>query len=217
MNTIVVGCGRVGSRLALLFSQAGHEVAIVDSRATSFRNLDRAFEGRTVVGVGYDEDVLLDAGVEECDVLAAVTNIDSSNLMIAEVGRRLFNVPHILTRLFNPARENAYMQLGFDYVCGTNLVAEEIYAKVIAGHGNHIDSIGDYEVLRFSLKLAPHGLNSLRAADLERRHEVRIAVFQRKDGSDSSIPTSESLLYDGDIILAAVHKDALNALQDYIY
>ncbi|MDR0309070.1 MAG: TrkA family potassium uptake protein [Coriobacteriales bacterium] len=216
MHTIIVGCGRVGSRLATLFHRAGFDVAVIDIKRSAFANLERDFEGKIVVGLGYDEGVLLEAGVEECDALLAVTNIDNTNLMITEVSKRLFDVPHILTRLVNPTRENAYLQLGFDYVCGTNLISEEMYSKVIAGNSNHIDTLGDYEVLRFSLDLKSHGLPSVRVADIERRHSVRIAAFERKDGSDSSIPTPESLLYDGDIILAAVRKDVLGKLRDYM-
>jgi len=216
MNIIIVGCGRVGSRLAMLFAQAGHEVTVVDSNRAAFASLGRDFEGRTIAGVGFDEAVLQQAGIEEADVLAAVTNNDNSNLMIAEVGRRLYEVPHVLARLFNPDRENAYLQLGFDYVCGTNLEAEEIFAKVVAGHSSHIDTIGDFELMRFALDLKSHGLESIRVADIERRHEIRIAAFEREDGSASSIPTDESLLYDGDILLVAVQNDVIDSLKPYM-
>ncbi|MCL1880504.1 MAG: TrkA family potassium uptake protein [Actinomycetia bacterium] len=216
MNIIIVGCGRVGSRLAMLFSEAGHEVAIIDSNPASFMSLGRNFEGRRVIGVGFDEDVLLEAGIDECDVLAAVTDIDNSNLMIAEVARRLFEVPHVLARLFNPDRENAYLQLGFDYVCGTNLVAEEMYSKVIAGLGSHVDSMGDFELLRFALNLDELDVESVRVRDLERKHQLRVAVFERADGSASSIPDEESVLHNGDIVIVGVHKDMIDSLKHYM-
>jgi trk system potassium uptake protein TrkA len=191
-------------------------VTIVDANARSFANLDRGFEGRTVVGVGFDEDALLAADVDECDVLAAVTDSDNSNVMIAEVASRIFGVPHVLTRLYNPARESAYMQLGLDYVCGTTLVAEEIYSKVVAEHGGHVDTFGDYEVLRFALDLEASEKDSLQVGELEREHEVRIIAFERKDGSVSSIPTRDSVLYQGDIVLACIHKDMLASFVPYM-
>ena len=154
MNIIIVGCGRVGSQLATLFSQGDNNVVVVDTNAAKFDNLGPSYEGSTLIGVGFDEDVLIEAGVEEADVLCAVTNQDSSNLMIAEVGRKLFEVPYVLARLYNPDRTNAYLQLGLDYVCGTSLVAEEMYSKVMAARGKFIESLGHYDIMRFALDLS---------------------------------------------------------------
>jgi trk system potassium uptake protein TrkA len=216
MNIIIVGCGRVGSQLATLFSNRRDEVAIIDLNPDSFTSLGRNFEGRSIVGVGFDEKTLLVAGVEECDVLIAATDIDNTNLMIAEVGRRLFEVPHVLTRLYNPNRESAYLQLGIDYVCGTTLVAEEMYAKVVAGHGSHIDTFGNFEVLRFALDLSSEGTESIRVSELERDHEIRIIVFERRDNGQSSIPAPESVLHAGDIVLACVRVDLIDRFKQYM-
>jgi len=125
-------------------------------------------------------------------------------------------VPHVLARLFNPSRENTYLQLGFDYVCGTNLEAEELFAKVVAGHSSHVDSIGEYELMRFALDLKSHDLEVIRVGDLERRHEIRVAAFERMDGTSSSIPDEDSVLYDGDIVLVAVHHDRIDLLKPYM-
>ena len=91
-NIIIVGCGRVGSQLATLLSQGDGNVCVVDRNAAAFSNLDRNFNGNTLQGVGFDEDVLVRAGVEEADVVAAVTQSDNSNLMVIEVARRIFHV-----------------------------------------------------------------------------------------------------------------------------
>jgi trk system potassium uptake protein TrkA len=206
----------VGSRLATLFSLDANNVAIVDADAQAFSCLDRGFEGRTVVGVGYDEDTLLTAGADECDVLAAVTDSDNSNVMIAEVASRIFGVPHVITRLYNPSRESAYMQLGLDYVCGTTLVAEEIYTKIVAQHGGHVDTFGDYEVLRFALALDETQRESIQVSELEHEHEVRVIAFERKDASLSSIPNRDSVLYPGDIILICIRKDLLPQYLQYM-
>ena len=217
MNIIIVGCGRVGSRLAMLFSERKDDVIVIDTVPAAFSSLGRNYEGRTIVGVGFDEDTLIGAGVEECDVLVAATDNDNTNLMISEVGRKLFEVPHVLARLYNPDRENAYMQLGLDHVCGTTLVAEEMYSKVIAGHSNHIDSFGDFEVLRFSLDLSATGSEAIRVGDIERDHEIRIVAFERHQGGVSSIPTADSVLYDDDIILACVRGDLIGDFKQYIH
>lgn len=148
-NVIVVGCGRVGSQLANMLSDNGSNVCVIDRSADAFANLGRNFNGSTLQGVGFDEDTLVKAGVDDCDVVAAVTQLDNTNLMVAEVASRLFGVPHVIARLYNPDHERAYMQLGIDYVCGTSLVAEDVFSKVVSGHGAHIDTFGEFEVRCF--------------------------------------------------------------------
>ena len=216
-NVIVVGCGRVGSQLANMLSDNGNNVCCVDRNADAFANLGRNFNGSPVQGVGFDEDVLIHAGVEECDVLAAVTQFDNANLMCAEVASRLFGVPHVIARLYNPDHERAYMQLGIDYTCGTSLVAEDVFSKVVAGHGSHVDTFGECEVLRFSLDLSSReNKRTIRVSELERDHEIRIIAFERGDGSASSIPTSESVLYNGDTVLACVRHDLIASFSRFI-
>ena len=98
-NVIVVGCGRVGSQLANMLSDNGNNVCVIDKNVNAFANLGRNFNGSTVQGVGFDEETLVKAGVEDCDVMAAVTQFDNTNLMCAEVGSRLFGVPHVIARV----------------------------------------------------------------------------------------------------------------------
>lgn len=215
-NVIVVGCGRVGSSLADMLSDAGANVCVVDWRAEAFNNLGRNFNGSTVQGIGYDEDILVKAGVEDCDVVAAVTQSDNANLMVTEVASRLYGVPHVIARLYNHDHERAYMQLGIDYVCGTTLVAEEMFSKALSGHGSHIDTFGDYEVLRFSINLSWHERKAIHVSEIERNHDIRIVAFERKDGSASSIPTGESTLYHGDTVLACVHHSLVDSFSKFI-
>lgn len=219
-NIIIVGCGRVGSQLANMLSDSGNNVCCIDRSPDAFTNLGRNFNGSTVQGIGFDEDALIRAGIEECDVLAAVTQYDNTNLMCAEVANRLFDVPHVIARLYNPGRERAYMQLGIDYVCGTSLVAEEMFSKVMSGHGSHITTFGECEVLEFTLHLegqdplAPP--RAIRVSEIERGHDARIIAFERGDGSSSSIPTSESLLYNGDTVLACIRHDYIQHFEKYM-
>ena len=216
-NVIVVGCGRVGSQLANMLSDNGNNVCVIDKNADAFANLGRNFHGSTVQGLGFDEETLVKAGVEDCDVIAAVTQFDNTNLMVAEVGSRLYGVPHVIARLYNPDHERAYMQLGIDYVCGTSLVAEDVFSKVVSGHGAHIDTFGEFEVLRFSLDLSSReGKRTIRVGELERDHDIRIIAFERGDGSASSIPNKESVLYQGDSVLACVRHELIPMFSKYI-
>lgn len=212
MNIIVVGCGRVGSELATLLSEDGHNVSVVDRRADAFKNLGHDFNGRSVKGIGFDEEVLKEAGVEECDVLAAVTSNDNTNLMTAEVGRRIFSVPHVITRLYEARREKTYAQLGVDFSCGTTLVAEEIFAKIQSGYGHHIDTFGDYEVARFAVNLEDD--ETITCSYLEEEYGARVIAIEHDD--DTFLPNSRSLLHDGDVALVCVARENYAALSRFI-
>lgn len=215
-SIIVVGCGRVGSQLASMLSENGNNVCVIDENTAAFGNLGGSFNGTTIEGVGFDEDVLVRAGVETADCVAAVTAHDSSNLMVAEVAKHIFQVPHVIARLYNPGHERTYEQLGLDYVCGTSLVAEEVFSKISSGYGSHIDSFGDFEILRFSLNLKSRNLKQVRVSQLEKGHDIRIVAFERNDGRMSSIPTGDSILHHGDSILACVRHSRVTSFSKWM-
>ena len=215
-NIIVVGCGRVGSRLALMLSNYENNVCVIDRDPRAFASLGRDFNGATFAGVGYDEDVLMKAGIDECDFLAAVTQSDNVNLMVVEIARRLYDVPHAVARLYNTGHERAYLQLGIDYVCGTALVAEEIFSKISSGLGDHISTLGDCEVVQFALDLSQTRSDYIKVSDLESRHKIRVCAFERADGEISSIPTPSSVLYHGDTVLVALRHGMIPEIAKYM-
>lgn len=215
-NIIVVGCGRVGSRLALMLSHYDNNVCVIDKNPRAFASLGRDFNGATYPGAGYDEDVLVKAGIEECDFLAAVTQSDNVNLMVVEIARRLYDVPNAVARLYNTGHESAYAQLGIDYVCGTALVAEEIFSKITSGLGDHITTLGDCEVVQFALDLSQSKSDYIKVSELEQRHKVRVCAFERADGVVSSIPTSSSVLYHGDTVLVALRHGMIPEISKYM-
>lgn len=211
MNVIVVGCGRVGSQLATLLSVDGHNVTVIDKEPESFKRLGTAFNGVTLKGLGFDEDVLDEAGIQECDTFAAVTNLDNTNLMAAEVARKIFNVPHVVARLYNPSRERTYQQLDLDYVCGTTLVAQTMLDKIQSGHGHHIESFGDVEIVEFKLRDSEAGVF---VRDIEIDHQVKVAAVAR--GKITFIPRPETELLENDVLIAAVKDDAMVRLERYM-
>lgn len=215
-NIIVVGCGRVGSRLALMLSNYENNVCVIDRDPRAFASLGRDFNGATFAGVGYDEDVLMKAGIDECDFLAAVTQSDNVNLMVVEIARRLYDVPHAVARLYNTGHERAYLQLGIDYVCGTALVAEEIFSKISSRLGDHITTLGDCEVVQFALDLSQTRSDYIKVSDLESRHKIRVCAFERADGEISSIPTPSSVLYHGDTVLVALRHGMIPEIAKYM-
>ncbi|MDI6901828.1 MAG: TrkA family potassium uptake protein [Anaerosomatales bacterium] len=211
MNIIVVGCGRVGSQLATMLSVEGHNVVVIDRDERAFRRLGSIFNGVTIKGLGFDEEILEEAGIREADAFAAVTDLDNTNLMAAEVARKIFGVPHVVARLYNPVRERTYQQLNLDYVCGTTLVAEQLMDKIRSGHGHHLDTIGDIEVIEFK---AAEGIEGLKVADVELDNRFRIYAIAR--GGISFIPEPGSELHKGDIIYASVKDDAYPKVERFM-
>lgn len=135
MNIVVMGCGRVGARLASIFDHAGHSVSIIDTTPTAFRRLAPEYRGDTVIGTGIDEDVLRAAGIESADAFIAVTNGDNRNIMAGQVARSMFGVRQVVMRIYDPVREDTYRRLGYGTVCPTTMVAAKIFDMISSSPG----------------------------------------------------------------------------------
>jgi len=135
MNVVIMGCGRVGARVASLLDHNGHRVTIIDSNASAFRRLSPEFKGDTLIGTGIDEDVLRRAGIENAHAFIAVSNGDNRNIMAAQVARTIFNVPEVIARIYDPVREDTYRRLGLSTVCPTTTVSALILDQVISSSG----------------------------------------------------------------------------------
>lgn len=127
MKVVILGCGRVGARLAIALDQEGHKVSIVDRNPDAFRRfLNDGYNGEAVVGVGIDEDVLRRAGIEDADVFVAATNLDNVNAMAGQIAQIVFKVPKVVARMYDPVREEIYHTIGLTTVCPTTVGAERI-------------------------------------------------------------------------------------------
>ena len=119
MFIIIMGCGRVGARLASQMSRAGHEVTILDINRRAFGRLEENFAGTTIVGNGIDVDVLRRAGIERADAFAAATQGDNRNIMASQVARHIFKVPKVVSRIYDPLRQETFEMLGIDSISPT--------------------------------------------------------------------------------------------------
>ncbi len=119
MKVIIVGCGRMGAELAGQLAHDGHDVTVVDKSALAFYRLGKGFRGKTVEGIGFDRGVLIRAGVEYADALAATTSGDNTNIITARVARNVFHVPKVVARLYDPRRAEIYQRLGLQTVSST--------------------------------------------------------------------------------------------------
>ncbi len=134
MFIIIMGCGRVGARVATQLSRIGHEVTILDISEKAFGRLDSDFNGTTLVGNGLDVDVLRRAGIERADAFAVVTQGDNRNIMAAQVARHIFQVPKVVTRIYDPLRQETFELLGIEAISPTVLGADRVI-EILDQHG----------------------------------------------------------------------------------
>ncbi len=123
---VIVGCGRLGSHLANGLSAQGHGVVVIDLRPEAFAALDAQFSGFKLVGDAVESEILRQARLDKADLLLAVAEEDNVNLMVAQVGQKVFAVPRVMARVADPAREEAYRQFGIQTVCPTTLAGEAL-------------------------------------------------------------------------------------------
>ncbi len=138
MHMIVVGCGRVGSTVAQELVADGHEVVVIDRRQDAFRRLGADFGGRTMVGIGFDRDVLTQAGITAESAVMAVTSGDNSNILIARVARETFGVQRVVARIYDPKRALVYERLGIPTVASVAWTSARVLRSVLP-HGAEIE------------------------------------------------------------------------------
>jgi len=124
MKVVIMGCGRVGARLAGLLNTDGHTVAILDTDSYSFRRLPPNFNGAALVGNGIDEEALKRAGIEEADAFFSLTQGDNRNIMAAQIAKHIFNVPRVICRIYDPLRQELYCTLGLEAISPTTVFTE---------------------------------------------------------------------------------------------
>jgi trk system potassium uptake protein TrkA len=211
MHVIVVGCGRVGSELAIALEKDGHSVAIIDKNRNAFRRLPERFTGRAVLGFGFDRDHLIQAGIEEAGALAAVTSGDNSNVMTARVARENFEVPNVVARIYDPRRAVIYARLGIPTVATVAWTTDQVLRRLIPEQMEPQWTDGTGMVSMIERPLPAHyagrPLNELDEGD-----RFRVVAVGR--GGKAQLVSRGMMGQDGDILYLAVQRDALPDLAD---
>ena len=127
---VIMGCGRVGGKLAAMFDAAGHRVTVLDLDAYSFRRLPSTFSGTALIGNGTDEDMLRKAGIESADAFIALTQGDNRNVMAAQIAKHIFNVPRVICRIYDPLRKDIYEHLGLESISPTEVFADLLFNRL---------------------------------------------------------------------------------------
>jgi len=208
VHVVVVGCGRVGSGLARAVEEQGHTVAVIDRRSTAFVRLGEGFQGRTLLGVGFDRDLLREAGIEEAGALAAVTNGDNSNILVARVARETFGIERVVARIYDPRRAAIYQRLGISTVATSLWTTERVMRRMLpdAPAVEWVDPSAKVSLVERSLGA---GWAGHRLLDIE-RPSVRVMAVSRL--GSAILASHELVVQEGDIVYLAVASDVIDEL-----
>jgi len=210
MRVIIVGCGRVGSHLANALSAERHEVVVIDSNPLSFGRLSREFNGRMLTGVGFDRELLQKADIESADALAATTNSDNANIVVAVTAKETFKVRRVVARIYNAQAAEIYRREGIPTVTPTLWGANAMQAMLMHPGVGTITTLGSGEVHVLEVQI-PSSLAGRTIEDLSIPGESLVGVLVRR--GKASIPRIDTRLEAGDILRIAATATAIPGLQ----
>ena len=213
MRVIIMGCGRVGSDLTVQLAEGGHDVAIIDKREGAFERLPPGFNARTFVGLGFDRDVLEEAGIKEAEAFVAVSSGDNSNIVSARVALEHYHVPKVIARIYDPRRADIYERLNIPTVATTKWGVKQIQLMLFHDRTELRESIGGGDLLRLRVPV-PHHLVGKPATSINVEGKILVAGVSR--GGGGFIPTAGSTLQDGDYLAVIMAKDGMDLLDSQL-
>ncbi|MHC3000926.1 potassium channel family protein [Gordonia sp. GN26] len=205
MQVVIMGCGRVGSSLAMAMQKRGHDVAIIDRDPSAFARLSADFAGRTITGVGFDRDILVKSGIEHADAFAAVSSGDNSNIIAARVARETFDVERVVARIYDAKRAEVYERLGIPTVATVPWTTERF-----------VSALGETATTEWR---DPSGTLAVAEIDVDESWiGVSVGKFQEQTGARVAflnrvgrpvLPEAKTVLQQDDVIYGAVLLDNL--------
>ena len=209
MHIVIMGCGRVGSTLAHILEEQGHSVAIIDQDREAFRKLRSGFKGKRVTGVGFDQDVLIEAGIEEADAFAAVSSGDNSNVISARVVRESFGVERVAARIYDPRRAEVYQRLGIPTVATVRWTADQMLRRLLPDGSEPLwrDPTGAVVLaeVAYSEKWVGEKVHAL-----EEAARARVAYISRL--GEAMLPAPGTVLQEGDVLYVIAAESDLERI-----
>ena len=210
MKALVVGCGRLGAELAFRLFQRGHEVSIVDVDENAFAKLPAEFQGRFSEGSGLNKDVLHRAGIEDCDLLAVVTNSDTLNSVVGHLAKETYNVPNVCqVRNYDPRYRNIEEAFGLQVISSLSWGAQRIEEMMYYSDVRAVFSAGNGEVEIYELTI-PESCAGITIGDLIAT-EMCMPVAITRAGM-AIFPTLKSVLQKGDVLHVSATLDGVDSL-----
>jgi trk system potassium uptake protein len=209
LNVVIMGCGRVGSDLTVELCKAGHRVSVIDKRDSAFDRLPPGFEAKQVIGLGFDRDVLEEAGVKGADAFLAVSSGDNSNIVSARVAREYYNVPHVIARINDPRRADIYERLNIPTVAPVRTAVKQIMLLIFHPREEIRESLAGGDLLRVRIEVPRHLVGKPVS---ELGEEGRIEVVGVERGGTGFIPVADSTFQEGDAAQMILHREAIESL-----
>jgi len=213
MKIIIMGCGRVGTQVSLLLVNHGHQVTVIDHDTNALSKLGAHFKGKIVRGLGFDRNVLIEAGIETTEGFVAASSSDNANIVAARIARNIFRVPRVVARLYDPVRAEIYQRLGLTTISSTAWGAERIVEVVTHADLDvlHVFQDGGTTMVRVE---APARLHGYRVDQMNIPGEVTVTAISRND--HTFIPVSGTEFQEGDIIYLTVIPTAMVRLEELL-
>jgi trk system potassium uptake protein TrkA len=211
VRVIIMGCGRVGILLTQELAKRGHDVTVIDKNPAAFDRLPPGFDAKKVVGLGFDRDVLEEAGIKEADAFLAVSSGDNSNIVSARVAREHYHVDKVIARIYDPTRADIYERLNIPTVSTTRWGVKQMIL-MLAHPGEEIkETLAAGDLFRMRIEVPPHMVGKP-VSSLNSDGTILVAGVDR--GGSGFIPVPASTFQEGDYIALVVHKDALSQLDE---
>jgi trk system potassium uptake protein TrkA len=213
MKIIVMGCGRVGSEVSLILVRQGHDVTVIDHDDNALARLGQDFKGRVVHGLGFDRNVLIEAGVETAEGFIAASSSDNANIVAARTARNIFRVPRVVARLYDPVRAEVYQRLGLTTISSTQWGAERIVEVVTHTDLDVLQVFGEGGTTMVRVEV-PSRLIGYRVAQMNIPGELLVTAITRDE--HTFIPVSGTEFQEGDIVYLAVIPSAMVRLEEML-
>ncbi len=213
MKIIVMGCGRVGSQVSLLLVRQGHDVTVIDHDDNALARLGSTFKGRLVHGLGFDRNILIEAGVETAEGFIAASSSDNANIVAARTARNIFRVPRVVARLYDPVRAEVYHRLGLATISSTQWGAERIVEVITHTDLDVLQVFGEGGTTMVRVEV-PSRLIGYRVTQMNIPGEVLVTAITRDD--HTFIPVTGTEFQEGDIIYLVVIPSAMVRLEEML-
>jgi trk system potassium uptake protein TrkA len=213
VHVVVVGCGRVGSGLAQAVEAAGHTAAIIDRREKAFSRLPDTFTGKRVLGVGFDRDRLTDAGIDDASAVAAVTNGDNSNIMIARVAKETYGIERVVARIYDPRRAAIYERLGIPTVATVQWATERVLRRILPDQ-SAVEWIDPSARVCLVERAVPKSWAGRKVDELDVAGLARVMALSRL--GVAQVPTPDLVVQEGDVVYASVAGDRVDEFESHL-
>jgi trk system potassium uptake protein TrkA len=204
VHVVIMGCGRVGSTLARSLEDRSHTVSVIDSNVDAFRRLGPGFGGTKVIGIGFDQDVLEEAGIGKADAFAAVSSGDNSNIIAARVAREQFGIHNVVARIYDPGRAEVYQRLGIPTVATVKWTADQVLRRLLPV-GAEPDFRDPSGTIRVDAVTVNEQWTGQRTVVFQEQSGCRIAWIDRL--GEGTLPTRESVLQENDVLHLVMRED----------